>query len=172
MLISVDPGLNHCAVALWTEEGELARALLIRNPSAKDKKLPRPEIWSAGGSAVVRKISSFSYLVAHLDPIKIAIEIPVVRQRGSGKGDPNDLIDVAGVAASFVQAAKNGLGAVVVWAPKPEEWKGQLPKAVTQERVEAKLSDVEKTRIENPGPGLMHNIYDAIHLGLVHLKRA
>lgn len=171
MIIAVDPGLNHCGLAAFSLAGELQKATLVRNPSAKEKKLPRPEVWSSGGSAVVRKISSLAIFVDHLDPVSLVIEIPVVRQRGSGKGDPNDLIDVAGVAAAFVQAAKNAFGARVVWAPKPEEWKGQLPKAVTEMRVKEKLKPEELARIEDPGPGLLHNVYDAIHLGLVHLKR-
>lgn len=106
------------------------------------------------------------------NPIGIVVEIPKIRQRGSGKGDPNDLIDVAGVAAMCVANLKNSIGAFVAWAPLPEEWKGQLPKEISLSRVQEKLSKAEKDTVEETPPGLMHNVIDAIHLGLVHFKRA
>jgi hypothetical protein len=173
VIISIDPGLNNVGVALWGEQGALVYAGLVRNPTARDKKLPRPEVWSAAASAVVRKIATLAVMTASLhDPIGIVVEIPKVRQRGSGKGDPNDLIDVAGVAAACVASFKVAIGAYTAWAPYPEEWKGQLPKAVSELRVSEKLSELELQAIEAPPPGLMHNVIDAIHLGLVHFKRA
>ena len=172
MIISIDPGLNHVAVALWSDRGTLLHASLVRNPDTRNKKLPRPERWAIMASAVVRKISSMP-TVAY-DPhqsLGLVVEIPKVRQRGSGKGDPNDLIDVAGVAAAIVAAFKATAGAFVAWAPLPEEWKGQLPKEVSLARVQEKLTSAEKATVEDPPPGLYHNVIDAIHLGIVHFKR-
>lgn len=173
MIISIDPGLNHVGCALWGDKGSLLFASLVRNPDSRDKKKPRPEIWNAAASAVVRRISGLAVIGADLhSSIGIVVEIPVVRQRGSGKGDPNDLIDVAGVAAACVSQLKATIGAYVAWAPRPEEWKGQLPKEVSEARVGEKLTNAELQVIEPPPPGLMHNVIDAIHLGLVHFKRA
>lgn len=172
MLVSIDPGLNHVAFAAWSDAGTLLEAGLARNPSARNKALQRPEIWSAAASAVVRRVMAIE--TAGLDPqgtIAIVVEIPTIRQRGSGKGDPNDLIDVAGVAASCVQCFKSTAGAWCAWAPLPEQWKGQLPKEVSANRALGKLTEAEKLRIEKVNPGLLHNVYDAIHLGLVHFKR-
>lgn len=173
MIVSIDPGLNHVAIALWGDRGGLLHASLVRNPDARDKKKPRPEIWDAAASAVVRKLSTIARFNAELhSSVGIVVEVPKVRQRGSGKGDPNDLIDVAGVAAACVTKIKSTFGAYTAWAPLPEEWKGQLPKEVSEQRVGEKLSTAELQTIETPPPGLMHNVIDAIHLGLVHFRRA
>lgn len=174
MLVSIDPGLNHCGFAVWSpKRKELVNAGLARNTLAHDKKQPRPEVWAGMASAVVRRIMATPEdLIESYDSASIVIEVPVVRQRGSGKGDPNDLIDIAGVVSACVLQIKASIGGHVVWAPKPEEWKGQLPKAITESRVREKLSETESGRIEKVNPGLIHNVFDSIHLGLVYLKRA
>lgn len=169
MIISIDPGLNHCGFAVWSSHKNMIFAGLSKNPSIKT--IARPERWCAGAGALVRKVMGLPEITDFTQSLAIVIEIPVVRQRGSGKGDPNDLIDVAGVAAACVQAFKNTIGTHVAWAPKPEEWKGQAPKSVTELRVKEKLSDTERKLIEPVNPGVIHNVYDAIHLGLVFLKR-
>lgn len=173
MIISIDPGLNHNAYALWDEKKKLNYAALVANPLARNKKLTRPEVWSAAASALVKDVSLLALFSADLYvSLGIVIELPKVRQRGSGKGDPNDLIDVAGVASAIVVNFKITMGAHVLWSPYPEEWKGQLPKEISSQRVDEKLSVEEKTKIKMPVAGLMHNVTDSIHLGLVHLKRA
>lgn len=83
------------------------------------------------------------------------------------KTNPNDLLDLAGVQGAIAGATM----APVEWSPLPREWKGQLPKEVSVARVEAKLSTPEKTLIEWPAKHLKHNVYDALHLGLVFLER-
>jgi hypothetical protein len=172
MLVSIDPGLNHVAFACWTPEGKLIAAGLVKNPSARDKTLARPEIWMAAASALVRKVMGYPMIGSDpMETIGVMVEIPEVHQRGSGKGDPNDLIDVAGVAACCVAALKAVGGALCKWAPKPKEWKGQLPKEISSARVLEKLTPDESSRIEPCNPGLLHNIHDAIHMGLVFFKR-
>lgn len=172
MLISIDPGLNNVAYALWREK-QLVSAGLVKNPYSRDKKLQRPEIWYAAASALVRKVAGLQVMEVDIhEPLEIIMELPKVRQRGSGKGDPNDLIDVAGVAACVIGQFKTSIGAFVAWSPSPEDWKGQLPKEISAQRVTAALSETETQAIEMTVAGLMHNVMDAIHLGLVYLKRS
>lgn len=179
MLITVDPGKNHCAFAVWKNAGrdlgELIYAGLARNPLAHKKpgSIPNPEIWSACASELVRRVNKLPESESDLSgSLSIVCEIPVIRQRGSSDADPNDLLDLAGVVGALVTGFKLSRGAVCVWAPKPEEWKGQLPKSVTKTRVDTWLSPVEKARMEKVPVGLQHNILDAIHLGLVYFKRS
>ncbi len=152
--------------------GQLHWAGLVKNPSIAADGPERGEIWLEMAKAVketLERCNPEGYR-AH---IRLVSEIPIVRQRGSGKGDPNDLIDLAGVVGAICGAlgSSNHFLLDVEWTPIPEQWKGQLPKEVSKQRVDAALSPEEFSRVEWPAEKLKHNVYDAIHLGLTHLKR-
>ena len=53
----------------------------------------------------------------------------------------------------------------------PHKWKGNLPKHVTEARVLQTLTREEKGVIPRIGKNLIHNVYDAIGIGLYHLGR-
>ena len=170
MIVSIDPGKNHTAWALWISSGRLVAAGLARNPLAHKKGYTAPEVWSGCASEVIRQISRVPESSKDLDgPIGLVCERPKVRKLSNE--DPNDLLDLTGVLGCIIQGLKVTRGCLCVWAPLPEEWKGQLPKTVTQERVNAALSEEEKKSILPCPEGLSHNIYDAIHLGIVHFER-
>jgi hypothetical protein len=169
MLVSIDPGVNQVAFAAWATTYGLPRldfASAVKS-LASPGDFPRSDRWGSMGDAAARVIIS---LVPKYEELHLVTEIPQVYKRGSGTGDPNDLVDLAGVVGALVGGIRARMeSARVVWSPVPREWKGQLPKEVTQARVDAELSDGEKARIKWSGE--KHNIYDAIHLGLVHFKR-
>ena len=155
MLASVDPGVRHSAVALW-DNGELRTAYLI---DLGDKPRERAQGWRKMAQLVRESLPTGDH--------ELVLEIPQVYREAANKGrNPNDLIDLAGV-----QGAIAGLCGPVVWSPLPRQWKGTAPKRVSEMRVDAKLSDAEKARVRWPIASLKHNVIDAIHLGLVYLKR-
>lgn len=120
--------------------------------------MERAEKWRIMGQLVTRQYAVDSFLVC---------EIPQVYARDRSKGDPNDLIDLAGVVGACTQEALT-----VEWSPVPRDWKGQIPKHVTQARVLDALGAEELAAIDETIPAsLLHNVYDAIHLGLVYLRR-
>lgn len=167
MIISIDPGKHQIAYAAWNagDFNTLYEAGAISNPAKAIAKIERVEAWARMAEQVCA-----SFGVRKIFPSQLVTEIPAVRQRGSGKGDPNDLIDLAGIVGAIVGGLRVKFPeSVVKWSPLPEQWKGQLPKSVTKDRVDAALSDFEKTRIQWSGE--KHNIYDAIHLGLVYLHK-
>lgn len=96
--------------------------------------------------------------------IEVVYEWPQVYGRFS-RGDPNDLIPLAAVGA----AAAAMLGALVVRAPTPSEWAGQVPKATTGDawasprgaRVRARLSPTELELVP-----AQHDAIDGAAIGL------
>lgn len=93
-------------------------------------------------------------------------EIPVVYPGAKGlKTDPNDLIALAYEAGRFY-----GCFDCPVTLIKPAEWKGQVPKDITKKRILSLLDEAEINAIVKGGE--MHNVFDAIGIGLFGLGRA
>jgi hypothetical protein len=99
------------------------------------------------------------------------IEWPQVYTFGKSKGDPNDLLPVAGVAA--VCAATLAYASRPAELVKPAAWKGQTPKDVHNARVLARLTPGELAMVDGSGipMSLRNNVIDAIGLGLWKLGR-
>ena len=95
------------------------------------------------------------------------VEFPQVYRAEAQKGDPNDLLDVAGVASacSAVMAKYCGINHVI-----PRMWKGTIKKDVMLERIRQTLSPDELVRIQDAG-ALTHNAVDAAGIGLFALGR-
>jgi hypothetical protein len=161
-LVSIDPGKHACSIACW-HDYTLVHAAWIENLFRRDQGKERADSWGDLGKRVADVIGTE---LGSSAPISLIVEVPQIYP-GPRREDPNDLIDLAGVLGAIIGVTR----ASVVWSPFPRQWKGQAPKEVTQQRVEAKLSDLEKGMIEWPASRLRHNVYDAIHLGIVYLER-
>jgi hypothetical protein len=132
----VDPGVHKSAFALF-REGVLER------------------LYYTGGRPL---------LYEPLDAV--LVEVPQVYSGSKSKGDPNDLIDLALAAGKLL--GHLGMGTTV----KPRDWKGTIEKSKMTEIIKTKLSGPERTVVREfqavlkiPG-SKMHNIYDAIGIGL------
>jgi hypothetical protein len=155
MLVAVDPGLHNCGVSIWSNDGQLLEARLVKNTVEMSGPLNAQPMARAVAAEVP------------LCDCDLVIEVPQVYPFGQGKGNPNDLIDLAAVAGACMGLAG---GAVSYYLPR--QWKGQVPKDISHARAMAQLGDVEKTNIKLCRPaGLMHNVYDAVALGLFHVKK-
>lgn len=123
MLIGLDPGMNSPGIAVFSD-GVLLRADRVQIPAAFANKQPGQR-WSD----VAHLISAFAgkYLGGPQPGVSLVFECPQWYQRGKSKGDPNDLVGVAGVAAAFV-GIMSCRYPVDVRSPTPAEWIGQLPK--------------------------------------------
>jgi hypothetical protein len=53
----------------------------------------------------------------------------------------------------------------------PSAWKGQVPKSVHHARILAALSYEEQSRIPKLPTSKLHNVLDAVALGLFHVGR-
>lgn len=160
MFLSIDPGKWDCGAALWDSDGQLISASLVKNLISATCRAERVEIWR-GMARGVRAWADCQ------DP-DLILEIPQVDLRTRGAAKITPLFDLSGVQGAIACMWPN---ARILWSPTPSEWKGQLPKEISQARVDARLSAGERDLIAWPAKSLRHNVYDALHLGLVWLER-
>lgn len=156
MIVSIDPGVHETGVAIWYRDGCLASAYLARVGDS------RP--WSEMAAHVAAGLRQVA-----LDAV--AIERPQVYVHSRAKGDPNDLITLALVAGAIAGGMRASRTKLLVVEYRPAEWKGQVPKHVMEKRVRRSLADHEHERVQLPSAGaLAHNVWDAIGIGLHHLR--
>lgn len=120
-------------------------------------------------------------VTARACPQEFVAEWPRVLRAVKSKGDPNDLINLAGVASAVAGALAVAVAArdvaLKVTSYFPDEWTGQVPKTILQrkrfqsiraERIAARLVEDELPvwrGIET------HDEIDAVGIGLYHLGR-
>lgn len=156
--LSVDPGLRVSGYAIW-----LGNTLQSAGLATDSKTLMGPMAWREMASALLLIV-----LNKRID--NLFIEIPQVYTASRSKGDPNDLIQIAGVAGAITSAIYSPMS--TAYGVKPREWKGCVEKSVTENRVRKKLSNAELKTIKFPtAKSLHHNVFDAIGIGLYHLGR-
>ena len=159
MIISIDPGVRTAGFALW-DGAYLHRAGLLRSDRIT---IEPPWVTLYEESFRLTQFSPFT---------EIVIERPQVYVR-RGKGDPNDLIALA-LAAGLI------VGTLLVEHPRakvteylPATWKGQVPKKIMVERIKKGLTEGEHKRVNLPtAASLAHNVWDAVGIGLYHLRGA
>ena len=155
--VSLDPGLHHFGVALWSFSGELVKAYLAKSCY----EITAEPKWLYLGDEIAQQILMECSNIRHS-----VCEIPQVYSRSKSKGDPNTLVELACAGATALTAL-GGMPHVV----KPAEWKGQLPKVVVEERCKIHLSKDEQKNIVLPIKSLRHNVWDAIGIGLFFLEK-
>jgi hypothetical protein len=169
-IAAVDPGKNACGLSIWGGENfSLIYASLVKNPLVKTSGKQRAEKWGDMGRAVLQCMLDITYRnLGEFDKrdFSLVLEIPQVYE-GYQDEDKNDLIDLSGVQGALVAVS----GYEVAWCPTPREWKGQLPKELSEDRVRSRLPQAELDRVEWPVKRLQHNVWDALHLGIVYLER-
>jgi hypothetical protein len=148
-LVSLDPGLRGCGVAWWHASGNLTHVAYLRNPV---KKCDGPAALM-GYDSVVLYDNRPDYFIS---------EVPQVYRAGASKGDPDDLIQLAGVVGVFSAL----FSATTYTGVKPREWKGQVPKDVHHARLVKTLTPEDLAMVEAAAPpSLRHNVLDAVGIG-------
>ena len=106
----------------------------------------------------------------------LVIEKPEVYSQRFLKGDPRDLVNLGILIGGLIVAAD----CPIVHMVYPKRWKGQIPKEIHGERILGKLTAAElgvltdKEALGEPAScpeSLLHNVIDAIGIGLWHKKR-
>lgn len=153
-LVCFDPALRTTGVAIFLDG-------VLRDAYAVSPNVPRrgPSAWGPVAAAIW---ANGTYIVGPGDVA--VIEGQVVYPHT--KADPNDILQVSGVAGGLAALAVfHGLDVVHY---DPAAWKGQAPKKVIAERSRSRLSAEEISRVRK---GSTLDTWDAIGLGLFHLKR-
>jgi hypothetical protein len=117
--ISVDPGTDHPAVAIW-DRGQLVHASRVKIPTAKWRKLEAGERVRLIAEAI--REYSLPYLGGER-PLAIVGEWPQIYRASKSKGDPNGLLPLAAITAGV--AVRFGVPAIT---PLPAEWIGSISK--------------------------------------------
>ncbi len=156
--IAIDPGLRGVGIAAF-EGKELMRAGYVKN---SEQKLRGPQAWYS----MAHEVRYWVWPSFGLIPCDTLVLEGQQIYLGA-KINPAHLIEIAGVAGAVAYAidAKKRVSYL------PRIWKGQVPKDVHNQRTLAKLSEKEQAVIEYPATSLRHNVYDAIGLGMYHLRR-
>lgn len=161
MILALDPGLNASGCALF-DSGTLQRAWLVRPyRESIDSNLQRIRRMARQIYACLPDFerNAISALVG---------EWPQVYTAGKGKGDPNDLLPLAGVVAGVACLLPEHIRASTY---SPRDWKGTTDGDKFTEKIESRLTEEERTRIAPCAPGLRHNVLDAVGIGLKAVGR-
>lgn len=162
-LLAVDPGLRYPAAAVF-RNGVLQRAERVKVPTAY-AKLPRGErIRQIAGL-----VGSWGLLQTGGERPKVVYEYPQVYRAKKSKGDPNDLLPLAGIGG-----AVSMMMGTYTHAPTPFEWIGGIPKATVGSALESPrgrliwrlLNGLERLTVT-----LSHDALDAVGLGLHGVRR-
>lgn len=101
-------------------------------------------------------------------PDNLFLEFPVIYPGSQGrKGDPNDLLDLAGVDGA-IAALLEPTTELTMYLPS--QWKGSVDADVMTERIRNALSDSERNCIVTAG-AKDHNTLDAVGIGLYRFGR-
>jgi len=181
IILSVDPALHGCGLALW-REGVLIAAGYAPNKT-KDKNIVYRCAASAKEAANwlesksgLRRATEYGLFLEQL-----VLELPQVYARGAGKtkGDPNkNVLPLAMVDAALAALLSSS---VEVFSFQPHAWKGSTSKPenasgaveyVIVGRIKARLT-ADELRVIDWTKSVSHSwdVADAIGVGLHHLGR-
>lgn len=95
------------------------------------------------------------------------IERPQVYRAGKSKGDPNDLVTLAIRVGRYQERLE--VAGVHVDLVLPTSWKGQVPKTIHHDRVNAALAETERAIVARVAKsanarGYDDNVWDAVAL--------
>lgn len=158
----LDPGLRSPGVALFVDG--CLRACARVGIAAATHSLPAGE----RVQRVASRCLDWFYHLGSDRPDEIIFEWPQIYRASKSKGDPNDLIPLAGIGSAFV-AMNSRAGTPMIRTPLPAEWCGQLPKAtrgnaLDSPRARAILSCLSAEEREQVLA--QHDAIDAVGLGL------
>lgn len=150
-LVCFDPALRTTGVALF-RNGVLVDAYAV----APKVPLRGPMAWGRIAAAIWATVPE----AAGVAVLEGQVVYPYT------KADPNDILQVSGVAGGLAAlAVAAGLDVVHY---DPAAWKGQVPKKIVAERSQKRLTPAEMAAVRK---GSTLDTWDAIGLGLHHLKR-
>jgi len=156
VIVSLDPGTKHAGIAVW-EDDELTAAWLVRGTG-----------WLATAQQVLLDLED-RFPACILVEFDLVMEKPQIYHQAKQKGEQASLIELALMVGAV--AGMSRLHPRRVTTYQPAAWKRQIPKNVMVERVRSRLMSEECERVVLPAKSLQHNVWDAIGIGLHHLKR-
>lgn len=138
MIIAIDPGKYLCGVALLSNEGEVYAAC-VSKPSL-DPGLSSGRRWVLLADEVLCFVKNNLHLLPPDDTVTLIVEdMQVYAQDGASKAD--SLLDLQAVGGCVIGYLSANLDVGRIVTVRPREWKGQVPRDVTTNRMLAKFAD-------------------------------
>ncbi len=153
ILVSIDPGVKACGVAVF-KDGILISAKYVERKDRCPKALAAA-VWDYVTEELPRDCIDL-----------VIVERPRTYGGRASRGDTNDLLDLSIVVGALLVAIGGEYRLVY-----PADWKKQVPKEIMIARIKSKLSESELDNIIFCRGSKMHNVWDAIGIGLFQLKR-
>lgn len=151
MILCIDLGLWKLGLAYYSQEGELLEAKTIKREDSPQSRRGAPA-WVA--------MSELPEL-----PQEGAVVIESMQIDRRSRRASSDLLELSAIGGAILSLA-NDRG-LTTFSYRPKVWKGNTPKDVSKARAKEALSTEELSRIADDN----HDTWDAIALGLFHLKR-
>lgn len=153
MLVCIDPGKWLCGVAMFSDRGYLLRAELVRTKGSV--------VDLADAVAETVKKNRIENRLA------LAYEMPQVYMSDPGKA--KSLFPLALTDGAVAYALRPN----EIIEYKPHDWKGSVdPDAMTKKIKERWMDKTDHKAVVMPSAkSLAHNLYDAIGIGIYHLRR-
>lgn len=167
MLLALDPSVRSPGMALFRND------VLSSAGRLTIKRSKIPGIACSDGQWWLTVAHDILKWVGPVAVRTLVFEKPQIYTAYKSKGDPNDLVGLAGVAAA-VAGMLRWHGPLEVFSPTPAEWIGQLPKTT---RGSAKESPRAKRILSRLSPAELalvpdqHDAIDAVGIGLWCLGR-
>lgn len=164
-LFAVDPSVRSAGCAAFLDGRLIAAWRIVREIELGEAPGQR---WYGIARVIVASVHQRLPFVTSLD--ELVFELPQIYTAVKSKGDPNDLIGLAGVSGTVagIMAPRK------ITSPTPAQWAGQVKKATKGSakdspralRILSRLDAAESALVPN-----QHDAIDAIGLGLFALGR-
>lgn len=162
MILSIDPGKHHVAWALWARV--VGFELVAAGLTDSDART-LAERCQEHALALVHRLGLGLGQVSLVAVEQMQLSTGRDRTLSKAIATGNDLLELQ-AAGAYVAGAVGGRFKLL----PPNTWKGTAPKDVTRARVEKTLSQHEfkvlAGALASVKPGLRHNVYDAVGIGL------
>jgi len=170
----VDPGIRACGTALFRDERLIAAGYPEGSkPEFTPQNDPGRRAWIGRSMAEAIRLWSASSVRGVAPAVDVlVIEMPEVLKRGHQKENkrgtnPNDLMHLAAVVGAICASCPS----FDVFAYLPGEWKGTMRKDIMHTRARALLAPEELEVLPNLPDSKLHNVMDAVSMGLVYMRR-
>ena len=154
-MVSIDPGLNECGVALW-ECGELTSTFLVTSDA--DPTAP-----------IDSRIAMMAYELSQHIALGDLVVIERMEPRRGRSDAWDDLINLSLISGAVITCADR------VKFVRPSRWTGKRSKPINHKRILSRLNTDERQRLDlglAECPKNNHKeILDAVGIGLYQLDR-
>ncbi len=151
--IGVDPGTRLCGVAWERDERRAAYVVRSKALSLESRAID-----------MAAQIADGLPMRQGERPTAVAcVEFPRFYGTAKSKGDPNELVDLAGVAGVVLGALAARLRLVPAM-PYPRTWKGSTPKEIHHERLARDFPHWVEPVERSTSKSMQHHVWDACGL--------